>query len=182
MLELWVGACPEADVHGAAVYAEQFPLLNERVLAHISAVGEAAYLDECRAKALQGISNEPWRFARLCGLRAADYWLGTVFTHGGPGQGGWPRGRLRACVAIFLTLEVLVIAACLVIRPRLWGQVWWIMTMLAVFSIVYCLTHAQVRFRAPIEPLVAVVVSILFVETFETCWPPRHRQYHGNTS
>ena len=181
MLELWVGACPEADVHGAAVYVEQFPLLNEEVQAHISAVGEAAYLDECGAKAVQAISNEPWRFARLCGARAADYWLGTVFTHGGPGQGGWPKGRLRAGVAIFLTLEVLAIAACLVTRPRLWGQVWWIMTVLAVFSIVYCLTHVQVRFRAPIEPLLAVVVSMLLVEVFENRGPPRSRLHHGDS-
>ena len=102
MLELWLGVCPETEEHGSAVYAEQFPLLNEGAQAHVSAVGEAAYLDECRTKALQAISGDPWRFARLSGIRAVDYWLGTVFTHTAPGEGGWPKGRMRAGIAIFL--------------------------------------------------------------------------------
>lgn len=87
MLELWVGVCPEADSDGAAVYREQFPLLNDEVQSHIRAVGEAAYLKECGVQAAAAISAQPWRFVRLSGMRAADYWLGTVFTHARQGYG-----------------------------------------------------------------------------------------------
>lgn len=182
MLELWLGVCPEAEEHGSAVYAEQFPLLNEGVQAHISAIGEAAYLDECRTKALEAISGDPWRFARLSGIRAVDYWLGTVFTHTLPGDGGWPKDRLRAGIALFLTLEVLIIAACLLLRPRALGKVWWLVAVVMAFSLVYCLTHIQIRFRAPVEPLMAVIVSILLVEMFGVGCSPQHRLDRSDSS
>jgi predicted anti-sigma-YlaC factor YlaD len=108
---------------------------------------------------------DPWRFVRLVAVRTADYWGGTVFSHAPPGGGGWPRSTSRAAVTLFLLAELLVVVLCLALRPRIGADLVWLLAVLVSFSLVYCVTHVQVRFRAPAEPVVAVVVSWLVAAT-----------------
>lgn len=164
MLELWLGVCPEADMHGAAVYKERFPLLNQEVQDHVVATGEGAYLAECREKALDAIESDPWRFVRLMGLRVVDYWGGTVYTHARPGEGGWPRSWSRAVVAGFLSLEVALVLGGLVTRLKRSADFWWLLAVVLLFSLVYVITHVQIRFRAPVEPIMAILAVLAFLE------------------
>ncbi len=170
-LEFWLGVCPEADVEGGAVYSRQFPLLNDEVQTHVAAMGEQAYIAECRDRARASILADPVRYVRLVGVRAVDYWLGTVYSHVSPGRSGWPRSMTRAVGAAFASLELLMWLVAMAVRRRLTVPARWLLGIVLLFSIVYIATHVQVRFRAPVEPLLALLVAL----TWGT--PPSHEMY-----
>lgn len=172
-LELWLGVCPEADAHGAAVYRNQFPLLNEEIQGKVVSVGERAFIEECGERTRAAIAADPWRFMRLIAVRAVDYWAGTVFSHAPPSGGGWPRSPARAAVTLFLLGEGLVIVMCLLLHRKIKRDLAWLLAIVLSFSLVYCLTHVQVRFRAPVEPIMAVIVAALLVETIQRLWAHR---------
>ncbi len=175
MHELWLGVCPEADSNAAAVYTRQYPLLSEDAQQKVVTIGEPAFLSECGNRAIAAISHDPGRFVRLCAVRTVDYWLGTAYTHAPPGGGGWPRSTSRAVVIGFLSLEVLSVMACLLFGPRVGGDTRWLLGILLAFSLVYCITHVQLRYRTPVETLFAVVAAILLTETGRTWLSRRHR-------
>lgn len=160
-MEVWIGVCPEADAHGAAVYRKQFPLLNPDVQRTLASIGEQAYIRECGERARAAIAADPWRLVRLTGIRVVDYWAGTIYSHARPGGGGWPGSTARAAVLVFLSAEVLLIVVCLVILRRLDRDLAWLLAIVLTFSFVYCLTHVQVRYRVPTEPIMACLVAVL---------------------
>lgn len=162
--ELWLGVCPEADTNGAAVYTSRFPLLNADEQERIASIGEQAYIKECGARAVAAISASPARYAKLVAIRAVDYFAGTAYSHARPGEGGWPRRTLRGVIAIFLLIEGLAVVICLAICRTVSRDLRWLFGIFFSFSIVYCLTQVQVRFRSPMEPVLAVLISVLLVE------------------
>ena len=161
MLELWLGVCPEADTDGAAVYPNQYPLNNDEVQKHITEIGETAFIAECGERAKDAIAKDPLRFLRLCAVRAVDYWTGSAFSHARPGDGGIPRSTQRVFVMIFLSLELLVAAGLMLLRRPLGSDVVCLLAIVVLCSLIYHLTHMQIRYRAPIEPLVAVILGVL---------------------
>lgn len=173
-LELWLGVCPEADENPAAVYPAQFPLLNKDAQHLISSIGEGAYIKQCGERANAAISADPLRYIKLVVIRAVDYFAGTTYSHASPGGGGWPKQPLRAIVMLFLLLETLVILVCLLAYRRVGRDVPWLLAMVVTFSIVYCLTHVQIRFRSPMEPVVAVVLASI-VTGYYQAWTERRR-------
>ena len=168
MLEVWLGVCPEADAHGAAVYTTRFPLFNEYEAAEVARLGEAGYIEARGRQAVDAIRDDPLRVLRLCALRAADYWAGTMFTHTTPGGSPWPTSLTRAGLTLFLSAEVLVIGAWILSRRRIGADLRWLLAVVVVFSIVYCLTHVMVRFRAPVEPIMAVLVAASVMDFVRT--------------
>ena len=166
MLEVWLGVCPEADAEGSAVYTNQFSLKNNTVQQQIVSLGEQAYLSECGEKAMAAIKSDPLRYFKLTGIRIVDYWLGTVFTHTQPGQSGWPKSLTRSAVTLFLTAELLIFFVVLMLRPSLGSDLKWLLCMMLVFSCVYCFTHIQIRYRAPTEPIMAVMLGILLSDVW----------------
>ena len=62
---------------------------------------------------------------------------------------------------ILLSLELLIGAALLLLRCPLERDVVCLLAIVVLYSLVYCVTHVQVRFRAPAEPLVAVILGVL---------------------
>ncbi len=160
-VQLWLGVCPEADPGGADAFKAQFPLNNEDVQQHVAAIGERAFIQECAARSREAISQNRWRFVKLCFVRAVDYWAGTTFSHAARGSGsGSPRGQ-RAVTTGFLLAETALVIGSLVYLRRAGPDLGWLLAAMAAFSIVYCLTHVQLRFRAPVEPMMAVVVATL---------------------
>ncbi|MHC4697632.1 MAG: ArnT family glycosyltransferase [Planctomycetota bacterium] len=166
MLELWLGVCPEADADGAAVYNNQFPLKNDEVQREVASIGERAFVEARGRWAMQAISDDPWRFVRLVAIRVVDYWAGTVFTHSPPGAGGWPRSSTRAAVTLFMLGEIVLLALCLGVNRKMSVDLRWLLATVISLSIVYCLTHVQIRFRAPGEPLTAIIVAVLATDTY----------------
>ncbi|UCE59433.1 MAG: hypothetical protein JSU63_18565 [Phycisphaerales bacterium] len=158
-LELWLGVCPEADAHGSAVYRTQFPLKNPDVQNRVAEIGERAFIAESGNRAREAIAADPVRYLKLTSIRFVDYWLGTTFSHSGTDLSGWPRSRARAAVLLFMSAEVLLSVLCVCAVRRMHADVRWLAAIVLVFCIVYCLTHVQVRFRAPTEPLIAVILA-----------------------
>ncbi len=62
---------------------------------------------------------------------------------------------------MFLGAEFLAVLLLLALRRPSGSDVWWLLAIVVSFSAVYCLTHIAVRFRAPTELLVAVVIAVL---------------------
>ena len=165
MHEIWLGVCPEADTDPPAVYTRRFPLVSAGAQQWITSVGESAYLRECADRAKAAIWDDPWRFVRLTAIRAADYWAGTIFSHTAPGGGGWPTTSGRAAVALFLLLETLCAVLCVLILSRANRDVLWLAAIMISFSLVYCLTHMEVRFRVPSEPVMAILAGAFLART-----------------
>ena len=165
-LDLWLGSCPEAGADGAAVFRTRYPMLNDDVQRHLVAVGERAFVKESMASAVSAIRQDPWRWFRLIGLRVSDYWLGTTYTHSAPGAGPWPAGVARRTVAWLLCAETILLLAGMAFRRRQSGAWRWLAGIAVCFSIIYCVTHVQVRYRTPAEPVLAVAIGVLL-------FPPR---------
>jgi 4-amino-4-deoxy-L-arabinose transferase-like glycosyltransferase len=174
---LWIGVCPEADASPDAVFRRNSPMSNPDPGLQAKVTGpnsERDFINECGERAKAAIRADPWRLARLVGLRIVDYWAGTVFTHAPPGAGGWPRSRARAAAAVFLSGEVLIAALCLLIRRRITSELRWLVATVLLFSLVYCFTYVMARYRAPSEPIVAVIVAVSIVESARWWAARRH--------
>lgn len=161
MIELWLGVCPEADTSPPDAYYSHFPLLNEAAQERISAIGEGDYLEECAAKSRAAIAADPVRFLQLTGVRAVNYWAGTIFSRAYAGRSGIPTTALRRGVTLFLVCETLFIVAALLAIGRWPAACRWLLAAVISFCVVYCFTHVQVRFRAPSEPMMGVLIAVL---------------------
>ncbi len=160
-IQLWLGVCPEADPGGADAFKAQFPLNNPDVQRHVAEIGERRFIRECADRAKEAIQQDPWRFVRLCATRAVDFWAGTTFSHPDPGPGRGCAALQRNVIAGFLLTEMGIVVLCLLLRRHVRSDVWWLLAMALAFSLIYCVTHVQLRFRAPMEPVMAVIVALL---------------------
>ena len=160
-VELWMGVSPEADTNPSAMFRANFPLQNAVAQRRVREIGEAAFLTECGRLARAAIAADPWRWARLIARRTVDYWSGTVRTHAEPGGGWWPRSRGRAAVMLFLAAEFITGLLSGLVFRRWSRDPAWLAAIVVSFSIVYCLTHIQIRYRAPSEPILAIVLALL---------------------
>lgn len=163
MLEVWLGVVPEADVAGGPVYRTHFPLSNPEVSGYVSQVGEKSYLAECGAKARQAIAADPLRYLKLVGMRTLDYWLGSTLSHATPSQGFIPSTNPRRIIFTVYAGETLLVLLAICTRRLRGGHIWWLCGILVVFSVIYSLTHVQVRFRVPVEPIAAVLLGLILV-------------------
>jgi 4-amino-4-deoxy-L-arabinose transferase-like glycosyltransferase len=162
-LEVWLGVCPEASGTGNRVYPTHFPLLNPDQQQRVAVLGEAAYIDEAGRMARAAIAADPLRFVHLSALRFVDYWAGTVFTHTTAGESRLPSSRARQVVLMVLLAETVVLLLGLLRWRRLPPGTGWLLGVIALFPLVYYFTHTAVRFRAPIEPLVGLIVAVVLV-------------------
>ncbi|MCC7293371.1 MAG: hypothetical protein IT449_15030 [Phycisphaerales bacterium] len=158
--EVWLGVCPQADDGLAAALRAQFPLRSEEAAARFRELGEVAYFDDCERLAKTAICADPARYVRLSLRRLGDFWLGTVASHQGGGKEYWPEGWARRLATVFLSAETLasLVAAALVWRRA--RDLRWLTICLMVFSVVYALTHVEIRYRMPVEALIAVMVAL----------------------
>lgn len=161
--ELWLGACPEAETHGAGVFRSQFPLNNQERQEYIARVGETAYIREAAVKARKAILADPVRFLRLSGARFIDFWCGTTWSHSRVESVDAPPSKIRVATTAFISLELAAIFVGIVVGRGLDRPVRWLLYACGLFCIVYVVTHVQLRFRAPIEPIVAMILGVAIV-------------------
>jgi len=96
-----------------------------------------------------------------------DYWIGSTISHTEPGQWGWPQSKPRAVIFLFLLAEVLLIGACVYRAHSLRGDLSWLTGIVLTFSLVYCATHVQIRFRTPIEGLLATLIATALAQAID---------------
>ncbi|MCG3131940.1 MAG: hypothetical protein FLDDKLPJ_02750 [Phycisphaerae bacterium] len=155
--EVWFGVCPEADTGLQAAMKAHFPLQSAAARQRYLAEGETAYFADCRTRAIAAIREQPGRWAVLCARRAADFWFGTVASHDGGAQRWMPRG-LRLAAAVFLTIETAAALAATMLTWRRRPDMRWLAGAVLVFSLLYAATHTEIRYRGPIEPLLAMLI------------------------
>jgi len=175
MLELWLGVCPEAEQGSSAVYEGQYPLRNDWQQQQLVKQGEAEYIHSRGVQAWAAIRDNPVRFARLCLRRTVDFWTGTVLSHMPPGHGFWPRSPARLMLALFLLGETLLIVVWVVRCGAASSPLGWLLGAAMASSLVYCLTHTAVRFRAPLEPILTVGAVAGAVELYRIATAARRR-------
>ncbi len=169
--DLWIGVCPEAETDPGEVYRVWWPMDNETEQQRIIEMGERAYFEMYGQKARQAIAEAPSRWLRLSAIRAIDFWAGTVFSHAKPEMGGWPNDRIRATIAAFLIVETALLAFGFLLARRSWGRSWWLAAIILVYPLVYYATHVQIRYRAPMEVAVAILLGTILAALLES----RHR-------
>ena len=160
-LVLWLGACPEAHTNPADVYPTWYPMQNELQQRKLLEKGEQAFFQDWSEMAHTAIRADFGAWVKLCGWRALDYWAGTVFSHAEPKTGGWPTNPLRAAGTVLIAAETLALIIGFLYLRRVGPDLWWLVVIVMVFSITYVLTHVQLRYRAPMEPLVAVLLAVV---------------------
>lgn len=159
--ELWLGVCPEADANPRAVFGRQFVLLNEDVMRRATEIGDFALFDEFGVAARAAVRQDPIRYLRLSAMRLADYWAGTIRTHTDAADVRWfPSSPLRLGTTLFMLAESTLAATALVVCWRS-SAVRRLALCCALFSLVYVLTHVMIRYRAPSEPMMALLVGML---------------------
>lgn len=162
MLEVWMGVVPEADHAGGSVYRTHFPLNNPEMARHVAEIGENKYLAECGERARRAIAEDPVRFRKLVGMRTIDYGFGTVLTHATPQHKFVPATLKRKVIMLVFTVETLLILVGLTSGRLRTVAGWWLVSILLVFSLIYCITHVQVRFRVPVEAIAAILMGLVF--------------------
>lgn len=108
-----------------------------------------------------------------CGLR-----YDSMLPEGNQGQ--FVADRLRAAVMLFLFVEALLAIIGVLLRPNIIRDVWWLLAMVLSFSLVYCITHVQVRFRAPVEPIMAMIVAVLLTDAYHA-WRSHRARFAVNS-
>ena len=159
-MDLWLAACPEAEGSRHHTFDAHFPLKNDEVHQELWEVGERTFLADRRAKAIQSISEQPGRFTWLAAQRGVCYWTGLFYPHYA-GESPWPEGPVRSAITLFLLLELTLLAIGYLVARPLPTDIRWLIGMLVVFSMTYCIFHVQIRFRMPIEPILAVVIGTM---------------------
>ena len=164
-LEVWLGACPQAHDTQVAAYRAQFPLDNGAAQRLLRELGERDYFRECRRRAVEAIGADPGAWGRLCLRRAPDFLLGTLASWEPVGASILPRRPWNRIIVAFLALQWLALGLATVVRlmvgPRRGlRHVVWLLAAFVACGALYVCTHADVRFRAPLEPFVASAVAV----------------------
>jgi len=159
-MQVWLGAVPGTEHLRDAVWTEHYPLNNgafDNIASKDWATAEQVFIDRCQREAIDAIAENPKRWLSLCADRACDYWFGTTLTHGSGrfALGGPTRWALMGYLTIETGLLIFVLLGLLCRRSSMW---WWALGCL-IFSLVYCGTIVMLRFRAPMEPLAAIVMA-----------------------
>ena len=111
-------------------------------------------------RAREWIRKHPREFAESCWLRVKRFWS---LTPGGSDAGSLPKVA-RWGVAVFFAIELLAAAIGLWrLRRDEWRR-WWPLVLLVVsFALVHVVYWSNLRMRAPVEPVLALLAARGFV-------------------
>ncbi|MBI4717993.1 MAG: hypothetical protein HY763_09335 [Planctomycetes bacterium] len=162
-LEFWLGFCPEAEQGPATVFRSRFPLKALPEQERVRSMGEQQYIKAVGHEGWEAVRAAPGRAARLVARRFADFWLGNALSTSTLVADGQLRSPVAAAGVVVMIAELVVFLACLLFVPRPTTDLWWLLAIMLSFSLIYSATHVMVRFRAPIDPVLAVGVATVVV-------------------
>ncbi len=138
-LELWMGN--HAGGNGY-FHLMLYPLGSPAELAQYNARGEPGFMRWKQQQAIAFIRSQPAEFLRLNVYRVRCFW-------GGIYESGY--------APIFLPTTLLGLAGLALLARRDRELLWFYLLPLLVYPIPYYITHPDLRFRFPIEPLLAAL-------------------------
>jgi Dolichyl-phosphate-mannose-protein mannosyltransferase len=121
-------------------------------------MGESAFMDEEKRKALQFIRTHPTMEIKLIDLRFVDFWIGvadpwrTFFSTDSWLAQGILLGNFLSALGVVLGVVTLFLQRNPYAIP--------LTTFPVVFPILYYLTHTSLRYRHPIDPMVLLLTAI----------------------
>lgn len=128
------------------------PGTNSTELEKLQLVGESAYMSEKQQEAKQLISQQPLRYVGLVLRRILNTWTGVWEM-----PPGWTldnSGLLN--VMMYGSISFLAFVGIGTAMRDHRDRSYPLMAILAVFPIVYYLTHSDLGFRHPIDPVIAI--------------------------
>lgn len=137
-LELWVGN--HDSVTRLYKFQGDFPLSNP---AAYNELGEIAFMEKQRSLAIEFIRRQPAQFLRLCGQRLVDFWAS-------------PNPHIWLPITFLSWLGIAVAWAQR--KPEAMPFT----IVLAIFPLVYYVTHTWSTYRNPIEPEM-ILLAIYFL-------------------
>jgi hypothetical protein len=181
-LELYIGNNPEADGHTFTIPytrpnepdAWPHPSHSPRQRERLRAMGEYAYMQDMQAKALDWIRAHPDRFAQLTLDRLAMYWFPPV-KNWHPEDGA----RLLRSLAAW-TISAGAILGIALLFSRRHPVRWTLLIVLIAPSLVYLVTHVNVRYRYTTVWTMALLGG--YVATCLIDWLQKRRHDNGMTT
>lgn len=134
------------------------PVTQDREILRYLRVGETAFMEEERRKAIAFISSHPREEMWLIEQRFVDFWMGTAH----------PLDTFRQADSFWLRFILL----CNYLAPllALSGVITLIATrnnfaiplisVLVIFPLLYYITHTSLRYRHPIDPVVLLLAAV----------------------
>jgi hypothetical protein len=148
-LELWLGNGPAAT---GLAQLQDHPYYNTQEFEEYRRMGELAYVGRKGQEAFSFIRNNRAWFLDLTARKVVLFWIG-----GSPSLSREATGAVDAILAL--------VGLWLVVRRRKRG--WFLFaSVLAVYPIVYYIVVPSLRYRHPLEPLMAILVAFCGVEIY----------------
>ncbi len=178
-MELYVGNNENYD----DVHPRVFPYLitKDRELYRFSKMGEMPFVHEEMHKAINFIVSHPRVEVRLTALRAVEFWTGTPT----------PLRDFRRADTFLLQMvslcSLLVIlgtpAGIAVLYHRRSEFTWLLAACPIVFPLIYYATHASLRYRHPLDPVIVILTTIAAAAPVQALANRRHaRSVSGSRS
>jgi 4-amino-4-deoxy-L-arabinose transferase-like glycosyltransferase len=157
-LELWLGNNPEVPVSWSWWL---HPTESAKEKEDFLRLGEVAYMQEKKAAAIEFIETHPADTLRFQYHRFMETWTG----FGEPFLDIWrgAKATLRAELALNYALTVLMLFGLLGARRSLSLESLPLLNAIALFPVVYYVTHTTPRYRHPIDPLIVVLAAYAVV-------------------
>jgi 4-amino-4-deoxy-L-arabinose transferase-like glycosyltransferase len=169
-MELYLGNHDGAE--GFAMTGDH-PVWNGREMATYARQGEVTYVAGRMDVFKAFVREHPARFLQLTLRRVLIFWAW------GPSMGGGPPvPALRVSVrnSVYLLSSLVTIAGLvLILRRRIRGAFLYA-GLMALYPLVYCVTHNNPRYRHPIEPLMALLAAYLLHAVFHRLFRTRRRE------
>lgn len=121
-------------------------------------MGETAFMDEERTKALQFMETHPWRVLQLVRWRFVDFWIGVA----DPWR-TFAETESWLIRGILLGNFVSAVGALAGVFVLFWRRSAYTIPVAAFpvcFPILYYVTHTSLRYRHPIDPVVLLLLAI----------------------
>jgi 4-amino-4-deoxy-L-arabinose transferase-like glycosyltransferase len=144
-LELWIGNHQGATTRFTP---EIHPAFSSMELQHYRTVGEISYMAEKRHLALQFIKQRPLLFLKNSAQRFLTYWF--VNWH-----------ALWYFIPL-ITLLAFAGLALMLVRSFPSASIFWI--PVAVYPLPYYITHADLRYQHPLQPLLVILCAYGWTE------------------
>lgn len=157
-LELYIGNNPVAVSRWSAKAMELHPSNNEDEMRRYADIGEVSYMKEKQREAIDFITRHKLIFVTASFRRFLSWWLD--LTYGTPLH--WFTALTRLVFSPILSL-LTFLGLGLAFHKRE-SKALALAGVLVVFPIVYCVTHINLRYRQPIEPIMIVFAAYALVE------------------
>jgi 4-amino-4-deoxy-L-arabinose transferase-like glycosyltransferase len=154
-LELWLGNNQYAD---RDMFPDWRSPYHDRIeTARLAQLGEIAFMQEKKSEAIQHIKTHPWETLYSSYVRFTVIWTGVTIRV----KDVWAYWTWLARTAFVVNFGLVLLGwtGLWVLFRRRSPLAWPFGAYLVIYPIVYYLTHAQLRYRHPVDPALAVLAS-----------------------